>query len=112
MEWRVIAISCHRLETSAGGDQHARSVEITARRSPVQGSHAVALCGVHVGALLEQQTYLRGITAHGGVGYWRVGVGAGERGRCSAHQHGGAEEDSKDERTTAPNGVSHATASP
>ena len=44
-------------DVRAGIEQHLRKLGIAVQRGPVQRRHAIALRGIHVGALLEQLLY-------------------------------------------------------
>ena len=64
---------CHRPQTSGGAqvgsglDQPLHHFEIVIVGRPVQGRRAVALCGIDVGFLFQQQLDGRVIAFHRGV---------------------------------------------
>ena len=66
-ERRDAAQSRRRANVGAGRQQHLRKRGIAVGRRPVQRGHAVALCGIDVGAVLQQRLHGRRIASLGRI---------------------------------------------
>jgi hypothetical protein len=62
------AFAIRQLDVRARGNQHVGHFQVVAISSPLDGSCAIRLHGVHVGFLLHQRLHGRPIAVHGRVG--------------------------------------------